>query len=95
MKVLEIEGAKPLSGSINIGGAKNSAVALIPACILSNNLTTLTNVPDITDINVLEEILTHLGVKVSRASQSIVIDPSEMKNNLIPDDLSCKLRASY
>lgn len=95
MKVLEIEGAKPLSGAINIGGAKNSAVALIPACILSNNLTTLTNVPDITDINVLEEILTHLGVKVSRASQSIVIDPSEMKNNLIPDDLSCKLRASY
>ena len=41
MKVLEIEGAKPLSGSINIGGAKNSAVALIPACILSNNLTFL------------------------------------------------------
>ena len=95
MKVLEIEGNKPLSGTINIGGAKNSAVALIPACILGNNLTTLTNVPDITDINVLEEILTHLGVKVSRASQSIVIDPREMENNLIPDDLSCKLRASY
>ena len=39
MKVLEIEGAKPLSGAINIGGAKNSAVALIPAAILSNNKT--------------------------------------------------------
>ena len=52
MKVLEIEGNKPLSGTINIGGAKNSAVALIPACILGNNLTTLTNVPDITDINI-------------------------------------------
>ncbi len=95
MKVLEIEGAKPLSGSINIGGAKNSAVALIPACILSNNLTTLTNVPDITDINVLEEILNYLNVKTNRASQSIVIDPSNMTNSLIPDDLSSKLRASY
>ena len=95
MKVLEIEGNRPLSGTINIGGAKNSAVALIPACILGNNLTTLTNVPDITDINVLEEILNYLGVKVSRASQSIIIDPREMVNSLIPDDLSSKLRASY
>ncbi len=95
MKVLEVEGNLPLTGSINIGGAKNSAVSLIPAAILSDNITTLTNVPDITDINVLEEILDYLDVKVSRASQSIVIDPSNMKNNLIPDDLSCKLRASY
>jgi len=95
MKILEVEGNLPLTGTINIGGAKNSAVALIPATILSDNLTTLTNVPDITDINVLEEILDYLGVKVSRASQSIVIDPSNMKNTLIPDDLSSKLRASY
>ena len=95
MKILEVEGNLPLTGSINIGGAKNSAVALIPACILSNNLTTLTNVPDITDINVLEEILNHLNVKTNRASQSIVIDPSNMTNSLIPDDLSSKLRASY
>ena len=95
MKILEVEGNLPLTGSINIGGAKNSAVSLIPACILSNNLTTLTNVPDITDINVLEEILNYLNVKTNRASQSIVIDPSKMKNALIPDDLSSKLRASY
>ena len=95
MKILEVEGNLPLTGSINIGGAKNSAVALIPACILSNNLTTLTNVPDITDINVLEEILNYLNVKTNRASQSIVIDPSNMTNSLIPDDLSSKLRASY
>ena len=95
MKILEVEGNLPLTGSINIGGAKNSAVSLIPACILSNNLTTLTNVPDITDINVLEEILNYLNVKTNRASQSIVIDPAKMKNALIPDDLSSKLRASY
>lgn len=95
MKVLEIEGNKPLTGTIRIGGAKNSAVALIPAAILSSNKTTLTNVPDITDIDVLEEILEYINVSVTRASGSIIIDPSHMENKVIPDSLSNKLRASY
>ena len=56
MKILEIEGNKPLSGTVRIGGAKNSAVALIPACILTKNKVTLTNVPSISDINDLESI---------------------------------------
>ena len=95
MKILEIEGNKPLTGTIRIGGAKNSAVALIPAAILTNNKVTLTNVPDITDVNILCEMLEYLHVDVKRASQSIVLDPSLMENKLIPDELSNKLRASY
>ena len=95
MKVLEIEGGKTLSGTIRIGGAKNSAVALIPACLLTNNKTTLTNVPDITDINVLTDILEYVGVKVTRASGSMIIDPEKMENKIIPEALSSKLRASY
>jgi len=95
MKVLEIEGNRPLSGSVRIGGAKNSAVALIPACILTENKVTLTNVPDISDINDLEVILEYLKVDVKRASESIVIDASMMENLLIPNELSSKLRASY
>lgn len=95
MKILEIEGNHPLSGSVRIGGAKNSAVALIPACILTKNKVTLTNVPDISDINDLEDILEYLNVFVKRASESIVIDASEMENKLIPNELSSKLRASY
>lgn len=95
MKILEIEGNRPLIGSVGIGGAKNSAVALIPAAILSNNKTTLTNIPDITDIDVLCDILEFINVKVKRASGSIVIDPSKMENKVIPDSLSNKLRASY
>lgn len=95
MKVLEVEGNRPLIGSVGIGGAKNSAVALIPAAILSNNKTTLTNVPDITDIDVLCDILEFINVKVKRASGSLVIDPSKMENKVIPDNLSNKLRASY
>ena len=95
MKILEVEGNVPLLGSVEISGAKNSAVALIPAAILSNNKTTITNVPDITDVDVLCEILEFMHVKVKRASGSIVIDPSEMENVVIPDELSNKLRASY
>ena len=95
MKILEIEGNRPLVGTIHIGGAKNSAVALIPAAILTNNKVTLTNVPDITDVNILTEMLEYLNVNVKRASQSMVIDPSRMENKLIPDSLSNKLRASY
>ncbi len=95
MKILEVEGNVPLLGSVEISGAKNSAVALIPAAILSNNKTTITNIPDITDIDVLSDILEFMHVKVKRASGSIVIDPSKMENCVIPDELSNKLRASY
>ena len=95
MKILEIEGNRPLIGTVGIGGAKNSVVALIPAAILTNNKTTLTNVPDITDVDVLCEILEYMNIKVQRASGSLVIDPSEMENRVIPDCLSNKLRASY
>ena len=95
MKILEVEGNVPLLGSVEISGAKNSAVALIPAAILSDKETTITNVPDITDIDVLSDILEYVHVKVKRASGSIVIDPSNMENLVIPDELSSKLRASY
>ena len=95
MKILEIEGNVPLMGNIRIGGAKNSAVALIPAAILSENKTTLTNVPDITDIDALCDILEFMGVAVTRASGSLVIDPANMHNDVIPDALTNKLRASY
>ena len=95
MKILKIKGNKKLSGSIRIGGAKNSAVALIPATILGNGVTTLCNVPDILDIDVLENTLTYLDVSVKRASGSIIIDTTNIKNKPIPYELSSKLRASY
>ena len=95
MKILEVDGNIPLTGTIRIGGAKNSVVALIPAAILTNNKVTLTNVPDITDVNALCDILEYMGVSVSRASGSLVIDPIDMTNRVIPNELSNRLRASY
>ncbi len=95
MKILEIEGGKTLSGTVRISGAKNSAVALIPAAILSDEKVTICNVPEITDIDALCEILNHLGAQVKRASESIVIEANGMKNKAIPASMSKKLRASY
>ena len=95
MKILKILGNQKLSGSIRIGGAKNSAVALIPATLLGNGITTLCNVPDILDIDVLEDTLNYLNVSVKRASGSMIIDTTNIKNKPIPYELSSKLRASY
>lgn len=95
MKILKVLGNQKLTGSIRISGAKNSAVALIPAALLASSKTTLCNVPNISDIDILEKTLKHLNVDVKRASSSIVIDTTNMLNNDIPRELSTKLRASY
>ena len=95
MKIMEIEGGKELKGTIRISGAKNAIVALIPAAILTDEEATICNVPEITDTDALCDILELLDVKVKRASESIIIDPKEMKNTLIGEEHAKKLRASY
>ncbi len=95
MKVLKIKGQNELTGSIKISGAKNSAVALIPATILSDEVTTIYNVPDITDIKALSEILEYLGAKVTREEETITIDSKNIINKTISEEHSTKLRASY
>lgn len=95
MKKIIINGGKTLTGTIRISGAKNAAVALIPASILTDKKVTICNIPDISDTKSLEEILEFLDVKVSRATESIVIDPSNMNNKEVPEDITKKLRASY
>ena len=95
MKKIIIEGGHTLSGTINIGGAKNSAVALIPASILCNGSTTIYNVPKISDTTSLIEILEYLGAKVNLGEDVINIDSSNIINKEIPEDISKKLRASY
>ena len=95
MKIIEIEGARKLRGTIRIGGAKNAAVALIPAAILSDEEVTICNVPEITDTDALCDILKLLKVKVNRSTESLVINPMEMVNTEITEPFSKKLRASY
>lgn len=95
MKRINVEGNHKLSGTINISGAKNSAVALVPASLLSDEIVKIENIPDISDIDALNEILEYLGAKVSMEDGSIIIDPSSIENKEIPENISKKLRASY
>ena len=95
MKIMEICGAKELTGTIRISGAKNATVALIPAAILTDEEATICNIPEITDTEALCDILEALKVDVKRASESIVINPTSMENIEIEEKFSKKLRASY
>lgn len=95
MKKIIINGKKDLSGTIRISGAKNAAVALIPAAIISDEISTICNIPEISDINSLEDILSFLNITTKRATESMIIDPTTMINKAIPEEISSKLRASY
>ncbi len=95
MKIMEIEGNKELNGTIRISGAKNATVALIPAAILTDEEATICNIPEITDTDSLCDILKELNVDVKRASESIIINPQNMRNVEIAEKFSKKLRASY
>jgi len=93
MEILKINGGKKLSGTIEIGGAKNSAVALVPAAILSDKVT-ITNIPNISDIKALEIILDYLGAKFNKSGDEVVIESTNMENKPITLEYSKMLRAS-
>jgi len=95
MPKIKIEGGHKLTGTITVGGAKNSVVALIPAAILCDETVTISNVPNITDVDDLENILVHLNAKINRTTGIVEINSSEIINQEITQELSKKLRASY
>lgn len=95
MKQIKITGGNTLTGEIKISGSKNSAVALVPAALLSDGIVEIDNVPNISDIDALSEVLEYLGAKVTRKDKRVIIDSSEIKSKSIPENLAKKLRASY
>ena len=95
MKKIVIEGGKKLKGSIRISGAKNSAVALIPASILCDEETTIYSVPEISDRDDLIKIIELLKGKVRVEKDTLYIDSKNVESSFIPENLSTKLRASY
>ena len=95
MSKTKIEGGYKLTGEIEVSGAKNSAVALVPAAILCDEEVTISNVPNISDIDSLEEILNYLNAKITRRDGVLTIDSSNIVNKEIPEEMSQKLRASY
>ena len=95
MSKITISGGSLLSGEIKISGAKNSAVALLPAAILAKEKTVVYNVPEIKDIDYLIKIMELLNCKIEHKDDALYIDSSELKNIPIPEELSVQMRASY
>jgi UDP-N-acetylglucosamine 1-carboxyvinyltransferase len=95
MEKLMIRGGRPLRGTVQISGAKNSAVALVPAAILAESEVVLDNLPDISDVAVYSEILKELGATVIRDGDTMRINPSELLSKPMPNGKVKLLRASY
>lgn len=96
MEKLLITGGTPLKGEICISGAKNSAVAIIPASILVDGPCKIENIPDISDVKTLVGILRDLGADVEfEGKGAISIDTKNLKTNIATYDMIKKLRASY
>jgi UDP-N-acetylglucosamine 1-carboxyvinyltransferase len=95
MHTINIEGGKTLRGEIVVSGAKNSVVGLIPAAVLCDEDVNIYNVPQLSDVDNLIEILEYLNVQVESKEDYIRINPTSMTNKVIHNELSKKLRASY
>ena len=92
----EITGGAPLLGEVTISGAKNAAVAILPAALLVADACRIENVPDISDVRILLDILRGMGAKVSYEDKNtVVIDSSNITNTHPHPDLVRKMRASY
>ena len=95
MDKLIINGAKPLHGEVTISGAKNAAVAIIPAAILSDGVCRIENVPDIADVNSIINILYELGASIKYINPTTVeIDPKGVKTHVVPYSMTKQSRGS-
>ena len=91
-----IHGGKPLHGEIDISGAKNAAVAIIPAALLVDGVCRIENIPQISDVTLILNILQELGADVRTVNRTTVdIDCSHIRNARVPEELARKIRASY
>ena len=96
MEKLIVTGPTQLKGEVEISGAKNAAVAILPATLLIDGVCTIENLPHISDIEISCEILEKLGAKITwNNKNSITIDTREIKTTKAPMDLTSKFRASY
>ena len=92
----QIHGGRPLHGTIEISGAKNAAVAIIPAALMVDGVCRIENIPQISDVTLILQILRELGADVKTVNKNTVdVDCSHIRNRQVPYDLARKIRASY
>lgn len=91
-----IKGGRRLEGEVTISGAKNAAVAILPAVILSDEPCIIENVPSISDVSICLRILSEMGANVTREGKDVYrIDPTPIHNYCVPYETARKMRASY
>ena len=91
-----IRGGKPLNGTVTVSGAKNAAVAILPAALLVDGVCHIENVPDISDVRLFLQILRDMGAGVRRLSpNTLEIDGRHVRSTAAPEELVRKIRASY
>ncbi len=96
MEKIVINGGKPLCGVININGAKNAALAILPATILAKDICRIENLPDISDVKLMVDILLMLGAQVKYINRSTLeIDTRFVNSAEVPYDYAKQMRASY
>ena len=96
MEKYVIHGGKPLSGEVVIGGAKNAAVAILPATILAGGKCLIENLPCISDVMASLQILSELGAGIRMVTRNIYeIDTTNINSNEVSNELSRQMRASY
>jgi UDP-N-acetylglucosamine 1-carboxyvinyltransferase len=94
LEKLVIEGGRPLSGAIQIHGAKNAALPILAACIMASGTHTLTNVPKLLDIEVMLQILRSLGCKAEQQADIVTVHTSSAHSSHIPEHLMGQMRSS-
>ena len=96
MEQYAIKGGNPLVGEVEIGGAKNAALAILAAAIMTDETVLIENVPDVRDTNVMMQAMESIGVVVNRIDRHTVkINASQIHDLVIEDDYIKKIRASY
>ncbi len=96
MEKLVIHGGNRLSGEVEIGGAKNAAVAIIPATLLAQDVCRLENIPNISDVSCMIRILSQMGAQVKYINKhTIEINTKTVNSYIIPHEMTKQLRASY
>lgn len=96
MEKYAIIGGHPLHGEVEIGGAKNAALAILAAAVMTDDPVTIENVPDVMDTNVLLQAMERIGVKVERPERHVVrMNSSDIYDCIIKDEYMKKIRASY
>lgn len=96
MEKLVVNGGNKLMGEVTVSGAKNAAVAVIPAAVLVEGMCRIENIPNIQDVNLIVDILKHLGASVRYIdSNTVEVDCSKVHSYKAPYDMVAKMRASY